>query len=195
MDKPTIPETDRQILFSLERISEAFRVLLWEQSKDTGLSPIQIQLLIFIASHGPEKCRITYLAEEFNLTKATVSDSVKVLVAKGYLLKTADTSDSRSFSLALTPSGRETAQQVSGFNTVISNLMAQFSADEKNNFYSVLHSLIRGLNAKGIISVQRNCVSCRFYRNSGSEHFCTLLQSPLMAHELRTDCTEHQTQE
>lgn len=192
MDNTHNPETDKQILPALERISEAFRVLLWEQSKDTGLSPIQIQMIIFISSHEPGKCRVTYLAEEFNLTKATVSDSVKVLVAKGFLDKAANTEDTRSFSLALTEKGLATARQVSGFNAIFTNLMAQFTAAEKNNFYSVLHRLIMGLNHSGIISVQRNCSSCRFYGNSGGSHFCNLLNMPLMAHELRTDCPEHE---
>ncbi|MXN90471.1 MarR family transcriptional regulator [Flavobacterium sp. Sd200] len=192
MNRSQTPETDRQILFSLERISEAFRVLLWEQSKETGLSPIQIQILIFISSHQPEKCRITYLAEEFNLTKATVSDSVKVLIIKGYLSKIINPADSRSFSLALTSLGLATAKQVSGFNDVFSNLMSNISIAEKNNFYNVLHSIIKGLNSSGVISIQRNCLSCRFYTVGKDSHFCRLLNIPLMDYELRMDCAEHE---
>jgi hypothetical protein len=41
---------ESKIVASLERISEAFRVLLWNESKENSLSPIQIQILIFIAS-------------------------------------------------------------------------------------------------------------------------------------------------
>ena len=75
---------DAKIVVGLERLGEVFRTLLWQQSRDTGLSPIQIQVLLFLTFHGPEKRKIGYLAAEFNLTKPTISDAVKVLVQKGF---------------------------------------------------------------------------------------------------------------
>ena len=40
-----------KIVVGLERISEVFRTLLWAEAKKSGVSPIQIQILIFIAYH------------------------------------------------------------------------------------------------------------------------------------------------
>lgn len=48
---------DSKIVVALERISEAFRVLLWDESRDTTLSPIQLQILIFILFQSPENVR------------------------------------------------------------------------------------------------------------------------------------------
>lgn len=42
-----IQSTESKIVASLERIAQAFRVLLWQESKEFALSPIQVQLLIF----------------------------------------------------------------------------------------------------------------------------------------------------
>ncbi|MEO0333318.1 MAG: MarR family transcriptional regulator, partial [Bacteroidota bacterium] len=55
---PTNQQSDvsSKIVAGLERISEAFKVLLWEKAKSLGLSPIQIQILIFIAYHKSELC-------------------------------------------------------------------------------------------------------------------------------------------
>lgn len=39
--------TESKIVASLERISQAFRVLVWNESKGHSLSPIQIQVLFF----------------------------------------------------------------------------------------------------------------------------------------------------
>ena len=64
---------ESKIVVALERISEAFRVLLWEEAKEHALSPIQVQLLIFCCFHTEEKRKIGFLAVEFNLTKATIS--------------------------------------------------------------------------------------------------------------------------
>jgi len=48
----------------------------------TKVSPIQIQILLFCASHKQENLKVSFLANEFDLTKATISDSVKVLIKK-----------------------------------------------------------------------------------------------------------------
>ena len=86
-----------KIVVSLERISEAFKSLLWTYAKTIGLSPIQIQLLIFIAYHKKNLCNISYLANEFNITKPTVSDAVKVLHTKKLIKKTYASKDSRRY--------------------------------------------------------------------------------------------------
>lgn len=44
--KNQIKDVSSKIVAGLERISEAFKVLLWEKAKALGLSPIQIQILI-----------------------------------------------------------------------------------------------------------------------------------------------------
>ncbi len=98
---------ESRIVVALERISEAFRVLLWNESKENSLSPIQIQILIFIHFHTSEKCKVGYLADEFNMTKATISDSVKVLLLKELVAKETDPVDTRSFSLSLTNEGKK----------------------------------------------------------------------------------------
>ena len=77
--------TSSKIIVALERISEAFKVLLWDKAKEYGLSPIQIQILIFVAYHKQELCNVSHLANEFNITKPTVSDAIKALVNKNYI--------------------------------------------------------------------------------------------------------------
>jgi hypothetical protein len=61
-------KVESKIVVALERISEAFRVLLWNESKENALSPIQIQILIFLLFHSDEMCKVSYLAQEFNMT-------------------------------------------------------------------------------------------------------------------------------
>ena len=73
---------DNKIVAGLERLSQVFRILLWEKAKEHSLSPIQIQLLIFIRHHSADKTTISYLAQEFNFTKPTISDAIKILEQK-----------------------------------------------------------------------------------------------------------------
>ena len=90
-----------KVVVGLERISEVFKTLLWDQSKATGLSPIQIQIIVFVAYHKPELCKVSYLAQEFNVTKPTVSDAVRVLLLKGFIEKKDAGGDSRSYIIGL----------------------------------------------------------------------------------------------
>ena len=69
---------ESKIIASLERVSQAFRVLLWNESKEFSLSPIQVQVLIFLLHHSDDKRKVSYLADEFNVAKATELRTVKI---------------------------------------------------------------------------------------------------------------------
>ena len=58
---------DNKIVAGLERLSQVFRILLWDKAKEHRLSPIQIQLLIFIQYHSSDKTTISYLARSLIL--------------------------------------------------------------------------------------------------------------------------------
>ena len=66
-----------------------------------GLSPLQVQLLIFLLYHPDRrKCKVGHLAAEFKMARATVSDAVKALLTKGLVEAEPDLADQRSFSSA-----------------------------------------------------------------------------------------------
>ena len=82
-----------KIVAGLERISEVFKVLLWNKAKEVGLSPIQIQILLFVAFHKDELCNVSHLAKEFNVTKPIVSDAIKALDKKEMIPEISPTLD------------------------------------------------------------------------------------------------------
>ena len=143
---------DSKIVVALERISEAFRVLLWDESRDTTLSPIQLQILIFILFHQPEKCKVSYLANEFNMTKATISDSVKVLLQKQLIAKLPDSNDTRSHIISLTDIGRGVAQKAALFAGKLEKPLHKLDIDQKEVMLSGLLRLIHELTEAGIIT-------------------------------------------
>ena len=182
---------ESRIVVALERISEAFRVLLWNESKHNSLSPIQIQILIFIYFHSNEKCKIGYLAREFNMTKPTISDSVKVLLSKDLVSKEIDPTDSRSYSLSLTSEGEKLAKKASFFASSIAQPLEKLPEEQKVSMLNGLLNLIHELNKSGIITIQRMCFTCSNYQQKNGAHYCNLLKSALAANELRVDCPEH----
>jgi DNA-binding MarR family transcriptional regulator len=181
---------DSKLVVALERISEAYRVLLWNHSKEISLSPIQIQILLFINFHSKDLCNVTYLAKEFNVTKATMSDSIKVLVQKEYLEKVSDPNDTRSFFLSLSKEGKKIVSESANFAQKIEKPLSQLSEEKKIAMLEGLFHLIFELNQSGVITVQRMCTLCSHYSFHKQKHFCNLLQRQLSAKQLRIDCPE-----
>jgi len=183
---------ESRIVVALERISEAFRVLLWNESKENSLSPIQIQILIFIQFHAQEKCKVGYLADEFNMTKATISDSVRVLLAKELLTKETDPVDTRSYTLSLTTKGKQIAEKASFFASSMEQPIEKLTQEQKTVMLNGLLKLIYDLNKAGVITIQRMCFTCSNYQVDKGNHYCKLLKSRLAESELRVDCPEHE---
>lgn len=188
---------ESKIVASLERVSQAFRVLLWNESKEFSLSPIQVQVLIFLLHHSDEKRKVSYLADEFNMTKATISDTIKTLEQKNLIRKEYEQHDTRSYIINLTKKGRETAVRTSMFAKKIQIPIDKLHAGDKENLLLSLLDIIHHLNKSGIITIQRMCFTCHFYKSDKSKqgHFCELLNAKLSASELRIDCSEHTQKE
>lgn len=184
---------ESKIIATLERISQAFRVLLWQESTEYSLSPIQVQVLIFLLHHSEEKRKVSYLADEFNMTKATISDTIKALEQKKLIKKTSDPQDTRSFVINLTAKGENIAKKTSLFAQQLLTPVEKLHEDDKQNLLLSLIEIIRHLNEAGIITIQRMCFTCSYYQPSedGKKHYCKLLNQHLKTTELRVDCPDY----
>lgn len=185
---------ESKIVASLERISQSFRVLLWQESKDFSLSPIQVQVLIFLLHHSDNKRKVSYLADEFNMTKATISDTIKTLGQKKLITKEYEQHDTRSYIIHLTKKGKDIANETSFFTKEIRTPIDKLHPDDKENLLLSLLNIIRHLNKSEVITIQRMCMSCSYYQSSdkGQKHFCKLLNQNLHVSDLRIDCPEHE---
>ncbi len=190
-------DVDKKIVAALERLSQAYRVLLQEEAQGRGLSPIQARFLVHLLYHSDELGRVGRLAEEFGLSQATVSDAVGTLEAKGMVRREPWPRDRRVATLRLTPAGEEAAAGLSGWADVVEEQLGSFAPEEKEAAMRFLMRLISALQGAGVITVARMCVTCRFFRpnahlGSASPHHCALLDLPLSGADLRTDCPEHE---
>ncbi len=180
-----------KVIAGLERLGDVFKTLLWQKAKIHGISPIQIQILLFVASHSSALCNVSYLAKEFNVTKPTISDAVKVLLKKGYLAKDHSPTDNRRYNMLLSEKGEKLTQELLDYTVPISTEVQTISEAELKNCFDTIAKLIYQLNQKGIIQVQRTCFGCQHYQGDKStQHFCTLLDKDLKKHEIRLDCAE-----
>lgn len=182
-----------KIVIGLQRISEAFKVLLWEKAKEFGLSPIQIQILIFVAYHKEAYRNVSYLAKEFNVTKPTISDAIKVLEKKEMIVKDYSSTDNRRYSIFLSDLGKDIVSKTENFVHPIKKEMDTISIQEQENIFATISSLIYQLNQKGVLTVQRTCFACKFYKQNGNQDYCNLLQKELLNSDIRLDCAEFES--
>lgn len=183
-------ELSSKIIAGLERISEVFRSLLWKHAKVIGLSPIQIQLLIFIDFHDEALCNVSYLAKEFNVSKPTISDAVKVLYQKGLIEKHASPIDKRAYSIVIRPKGQQVIVNAKQFTEPIQNIINTLVPKEQENLFHTISTLILNLNKTGLLEMQRMCYNCKFYEKKEAIDFCNLLGQPLAYTDIRLDCPE-----
>lgn len=181
---------DSKIVAGLERLSQVFRILLWEKAKEHRLSPIQIQLLIFIRHHPADKTTVSYLAQEFNLTRPTISDAIKILEQKKIIQKSTDPTDTRSYTIHLTAAGRKIVSETENFANPLTEIISTINNADKKVLWENISNLIISLNKLDVISVQRTCFNCMHYSVKNKTHFCNLLDLKLLSQDIRIDCRE-----
>jgi DNA-binding MarR family transcriptional regulator len=181
---------ENKIVAGLERLSQVFRILLWEKAKEFSLSPIQIQLLIFIQHHTADKTTISYLAQEFNFTKPTISDAIKVLEQKKLLIKYTDSHDTRSYTIQLTNLGKKIVTETGNYTNPLTTIIAKSSETDKKILWQNISKLIIQLNKLEVISVQRTCFNCKHYSLINKIPYCNLLNQKLETQDIRLDCNE-----
>jgi DNA-binding MarR family transcriptional regulator len=181
---------DSKIVAGLVRVSEVFKTLLLEKSKKYQLSPIQIQLLIFIGYHDKDKSTISHLAKEFNLSKPTISDTIKLLEQKLYITKNFDKNDSRSYTINLTSTGKRIVLETENFIDPLTEIIKNSASNKKLILWESITNIIKQLNELEIISVQRTCLKCKFYSKKNNQAFCSLLNQNLKIEDIRIDCSD-----
>lgn len=189
-------DLDAKLVLALERISHVFRILLWEQTKQYNLSPIQTQILIYIYHQPEDERNISTLAHRLNVTKATISDAVKSLVQKKLVRKQTDNEDARYFYLVLTNKGLELVKKIENWGEKFKANFENISTENKTILFETLLRVLINFEEEGVINRNRICFTCKHFRHQKQGrkglYFCELLNLPLKTNELRVDCPEHE---
>lgn len=181
-----------KIAIGIERLSTMFRAILWEDVKHHALSPLQAQILLFITLHGAALNSVSHLAKEFAVTKATISDAVRVLLEKKLLEKQSG-DDGRAYSLILTENGKAYTKKLSTPADFMDTVLIDASPEEIEKIWEGLLLLLNHMQKSGIIPL-RMCFSCQYYGRSDvakAPHYCKLLQKNHTLMDIRLDCEEH----
>ncbi|MCQ9205895.1 MAG: MarR family winged helix-turn-helix transcriptional regulator [Omnitrophica bacterium] len=187
---------EQKIISAIEKLSRAWRFLLWEVGKKYGLTPLQIQILDYLSLSYASSSSVTKISQEFGLTKATVSSVIKTLTKKKLVLRNIDRNDRRKQIIFLTPSAKALIVELSSWSSDIKKQLAKFNNLAKENTFVFLIEFITLLQEAGIISAARTCINCgnflpNFHSQEPNLHHCKLLNQSKAPWDLQLDCQAH----
>jgi DNA-binding MarR family transcriptional regulator len=196
-DRTDQDNLDRKIAVGFERITQLLKTLIWNESKRSGLSPIQIQFLVALTYDRATQWTVGEIASRFQLTPATVSDALTALESKELVVRTRSEEDKRTVFVALTPEGKRTARSVGKWLNVVQEQIAELGSDEKAVLLKSLIRLIAAFQREEMIATKGMCVFCTYFRpnvhkSATAPHHCAYIDKAFGDAELRVDCPDYE---
>ena len=186
---------EHKLVESLERLSRVFKVLLWEEAKQAGMSPLQVQILLYLHNNARRPGGVSRLAMEFGVTQATISDAVRSLEEKGFLSKIVRPEDRRLKQLKLSLKGHRLAIRAVKRQNRLEIVAAAAPAGRKEEALRFLLEMIQDLQREGFLTEMRLCLSCRNFEarpdpGPDASFYCLLTQTPLVINDVNFNCPE-----
>lgn len=199
MARRRLPTIDAQssdvaarVASGLQKIGLAMKQTTWHKAAEEGLSATQGQILAAVVG-GPLSGK--ELGERLGVSLPTISDSVRVLVEKGLVTKSADPRHPRASLVAPTARGKTLGARARSWPELVAGAVGTLTPDEQRAFFSATVKTIRALQEQGLVSLAGMCFTCTHFRPhvrvGATPHHCALVDAPLAADELRLDCPEH----
>ncbi len=143
-DKQT--ENAMYYLAAFRRILHQYQSCHAKALEGYELSPNEISVLSCLG----ESTTASQIAEEFDVSKALVSRSVKLLKQRGMIDVAISANDKREQVLSLTPKGDEAAKIIAATNDdFVKRMMASLDGDKQSVFKLLLKLIIANLNIGG----------------------------------------------
>lgn len=192
-------DLNRKIAVGFERIALVLKTLSWNESKVSGLSPIQIQFMTALTYESNSEWTVTALATRFHLTPATVSDALTALEKKHLVERRRSAEDRRTVFVSLTTEGKRLARKLSRWLNTLEEHVGGLAEEDKPVLLKSLLLLVAAFQEKGLITINRMCISCTYFRpnihvHARKPHHCAYIDKPLGNADLRIDCPDFESQ-
>ncbi len=181
---------DLTTLKLIERISTLLRAEQRKKYSALGLQPVHVQTLDYLASCNRFSDSPAAVTDYLGLTKGTVSQTLQVLVRKGFIEKKQDDVDKRIVHLKILPEGKALLQSITPFDV----FTKAEQAIENKQFDSISAALYEALialqNVNGTSSFGQ-CKNCITFSEENDHYYCLLMQQPLSQADIEKICREY----
>lgn len=104
---------------------------------------------VFFEIYENEGCNAAHIAETMNIDKSYLSKIISSHEKKGYIIKKPSIADKRAYNLFLTEKGKQRAMEfIRSSDDEISNILTHLSADERQQMYTALETVMNLLKKK-----------------------------------------------
>ena len=170
------------IIALIKRLARLDSSEVWE----TDLNPAQIAALEYLANANSFSRAPSHVAEYLGTTRGTMSQTLKALTRKGYIVEHRSDADRRSISHDLTDAGKDLVARHGSLAKIIGALPSDQKTTVKSTLSDILTQQLaaNGGRAFGI------CKSCKYHRTTGNQAYCSLLSVQLSVEETELICHE-----
>ncbi len=189
------PSLQDRVTTGLAKIAMTVKSRAWREGGRQWLPPLQAQTLRLLYRRSGQDTTVSVIAGELAVTMPTVSEMLRVLLAKGMVKKIQSKDDHRVYRIELTPKGRREATRLSEW-PYLRAATTQLSETEQVTMLRGVIKIIRGLQQQGEVSIARMCVTCQYFRpnqhkDSLTPHHCEYVDAPFADQSLRIDCADY----
>ncbi len=175
----------------LERISGLLRSELRQSLVPYGLQQVHFDALHYLSHCNRYSDTPMAVTEYLGQTKGTVSQTLNVLVRKGYISKTPDEEDGRMMRLALTPAGKKLLRNVLP-GDLLSQARQRLPFKEFNHIAQSLQQLLSTMQHVNQNKSFGQCATCVHNEKTSAQSYrCKLTQETLSPAETQLICREH----
>ncbi len=184
---------NQNLLYQLvERIGNFLRVEQRLAGKAFGLQEVHLQVLLYLSLCNRYSNTPIAVTEYLNATKGTVSQSLKVLETKGFIVKQNDTNDKRVVHLILTEEGQKIIKDVIP-PAIFGDAINSLTSPQVKSLESNLTLLLTALQQANQLRSFGVCQTCRFFTKKDSGFLCGLTQESLSEDDASRICREHES--
>ncbi len=195
-----MPASDRQreqAHAGLEQLASLMRAQSWRAEGAPALPPTQAATLRMLAAE-PEGLRARQIAERLGISAASLSDTLKTLESRGWIVRSTDPGDRRASIVRLARQGRSTAARLSDPERGgAAGLLQALDTQDVGALLRVTQLLVGEAQRQGLASGMRTCMGCRFFQPYASgdparPHVCGFVGEPFGDPDLRVNCREQE---
>lgn len=184
-----------RVSMSLFRISQAIKKITQMDSDEFGLSPVQIQALLFVFHTRDDMASVGNLANAIGTTHVTAVKILNGLLDKELVTKEKHKSDKRITTIKLTERGRELVGRLNRWGDKLQESLLGMTEETIDQFEIGLGGIVHALRSKGYLVVAEPCMGCIHFRpNTGSDsepHYCNMIKKYLTHEQSQKECPEH----
>ena len=174
----------------IERMAALIRSEERKKCTELGLQPVHLQVLDYLSRCNRYSDTPAALTNYLGMTRGTVSQTLLLLVKKGYIKKAADVADRRMVHLSLLAEGRAILKQARA-----SDLFNQAALlFKEHNFINNEDMFMKALTALQKANKSQSfglCKTCHYFITRSNGFSCGLTKEQLSLNDSEKICQEH----